>query len=92
MGKFKNGDVTVDAWQFSDEPDANPPAPGWYVDGLLDGRIRLRRRTLMRYAEVVTQSQLVLAATGDWIIKGVNGEFYCCRPDIFAATYGPVTE
>ena len=24
---------------------------------------------------------------GDWIIKGVNGEFYPCKPDIFAKTY-----
>jgi hypothetical protein len=27
------------------------------------------------------------AAVGDWIIKGVKGEFYPCKPDIFAATY-----
>lgn len=25
----------------------------------------------------------------DWIIKGVKGEFYPCKPDIFAATYEP---
>lgn len=27
------------------------------------------------------------AEPGDWIIKGVKGEFYPCKPDIFAATY-----
>jgi hypothetical protein len=27
---------------------------------------------------------------GDWIIKGVHGEFYPCKPDIFAKTYEPV--
>lgn len=27
---------------------------------------------------------------GDWIIKGVQGEFYPCKPDIFEATYDPV--
>ena len=32
------------------------------------------------------------AAPGDWIIKGVQGEFYPCKPDIFAATYEPVEE
>lgn len=26
---------------------------------------------------------------GDWIIKGVNGEFYPCKPDIFEKTYEP---
>lgn len=27
------------------------------------------------------------AAVGDWIIQGVNGELYPCKPDIFFATY-----
>lgn len=30
-----------------------------------------------------------IARHGDWIIKGVAGEFYPCKPDIFAATYEP---
>ena len=30
------------------------------------------------------------ASIGDWIIKGVKGEFYPCKPDIFAATYDKV--
>lgn len=30
------------------------------------------------------------ASPGDWIIKGVQGEFYPCKPDIFAATYEEV--
>lgn len=29
---------------------------------------------------------------GDYIIKGVNGEFYPCKPDIFLKTYEPVEE
>ncbi len=29
---------------------------------------------------------------GDWIIKGVKGEFYPCKPDIFAATYDAAPE
>jgi hypothetical protein len=31
------------------------------------------------------------ADAGDWIIKGVKGEFYPCKPDIFEATYEAVT-
>jgi hypothetical protein len=27
------------------------------------------------------------ASPGDWIIKGINGELYPCKPDIFAKTY-----
>lgn len=30
-----------------------------------------------------------IASKGDFIIKGVNGEFYPCKPDIFAKTYEP---
>ena len=33
-----------------------------------------------------------LASPGDWIIRGVKGEFYPCKPDIFEATYEPVDE
>ena len=28
-----------------------------------------------------------IATEGDWIIKGVQGEFYACKPDIFEQTY-----
>lgn len=31
----------------------------------------------------------MLALPGDWIIRGVKGEFYPCKPDIFEATYEP---
>ncbi len=31
----------------------------------------------------------IVANTGDYIIKGVNGEFYPCKPDIFQKTYDP---
>ena len=32
----------------------------------------------------------MVAKTGDYIIKGVQGEFYPCKPDIFAETYEEV--
>ena len=32
------------------------------------------------------------ANAGDWIIKGVKGEFYPCKPDIFEATYEAVED
>lgn len=33
-----------------------------------------------------------IATIGDYIIKGVHGEFYPCKPDIFAATYDLVCD
>jgi len=36
---------------------------------------------------IFTLEGAMMAIKGDWIIKGVNGEFYPCKPDIFAKTY-----
>ena len=37
--------------------------------------------------EIYTLEGTMLASVGDYIIKGVNGEFYPCKPDIFEKTY-----
>lgn len=37
-----------------------------------------------------SQHSVFWLTVDDWIIKGVKGEFYACKPDIFAATYEPV--
>ena len=39
--------------------------------------------------EISTLEGVMLARPGDMIIKGVAGEFYPCKPDVFAATYEP---
>lgn len=39
---------------------------------------------------IYTLEGVMRARPGDWIIKGVAGEIYPCKPDIFAATYDPV--
>lgn len=36
---------------------------------------------------IETLEGTMTASPGDWIIRGVKGEFYPCKPDIFAATY-----
>ena len=41
--------------------------------------------------ELYTLEGKMLASVGDYIIKGVIGEFYPCKPDIFLATYCEVT-
>ena len=38
------------------------------------------------------ENQEFIAQEGDWIIKGVNGDFYPCKPDIFEATYEPMKD
>jgi len=39
---------------------------------------------------IFTLEGKIYANIGDWIIKGVKGEFYPCKPDIFEATYEEV--
>jgi len=36
---------------------------------------------------IITLEGNMKCSKGDWIIKGVNGEFYPCKPDIFEKTY-----
>ncbi len=43
------------------------------------------------YVHVETLEGKMRGDLNDWIIKGVAGEFYPCKPDIFAATYEPVS-
>ena len=38
---------------------------------------------------IETLEGVMEASPGDWIIKGVKGEFYPCKPDIFEETYDP---
>lgn len=41
----------------------------------------------LTFIEIPTLEGIMRADVGDWIIKGVAGEFYPCKPDIFEATY-----
>lgn len=41
---------------------------------------------------IPTLEGLMVAVEGDWIVKGIQGELYSVKPDIFEATYGPVTD
>ena len=40
--------------------------------------------------DIETLEGTMRANAGDWIIRGVKGELYPCKPDIFEATYEPV--
>jgi hypothetical protein len=44
------------------------------------------------YLEIETLEGVHKATKGDYIIKGIKGEFYPCKPDIFEATYEEVKE
>lgn len=44
------------------------------------------------YLKIETLEGIMKTSVGDYIIKGVNGEFYPCKPDIFEKTYERVID
>lgn len=55
-----------------------------------DGHPRTGHETSDKIGLLIpTLEGLMIGTEGDWIIKGVKGEIYACKPDIFEATYEP---
>ena len=50
---------------------------------------KAEQRIATREVVINTLEGVMRASVGDWIIKGVNGEFYPCKPEIFEKTYEP---
>lgn len=74
------------------EPGLFKERPDWLIDGFEAGVLALSTRGARDYAviEVKTLEGTMEALPNDYIIRGVKGELYPCKPDIFAATYEPV--
>lgn len=59
-----------------------------HYDGTVEAANRRAHATKPELGIVIhTLEGDMTASVGDWIIQGVQGEFYPCTPDIFAATY-----
>lgn len=50
----------------------------------------LDENTIFQHLIIPTLEGDMIASCGDYIIKGVHGEFYPCKPDIFVKTYEEV--
>jgi hypothetical protein len=83
MRKFKKKPVVIEAVQITASMfDGRVPNPD-HIEGLVYDSD----------TQTVTISTLegeMVGRVGDWIVKGVKGEYYPCKPDIFAATYESV--
>ena len=86
--KFRKKPVVIEAWRVEDVTLSGMMSmhkayglPVWSV-GSRNGKCGIIIPTLEGDH---------LAEVGDWIIKGVAGEFYPCKPDIFASTYEPIS-
>ena len=77
LTKFRKRPIVIEAIQLTKENMDK-------VAKLCDGSVGYTTIFL------TTLEGVMSAQFGDWIIKGVKGEFYPCKPDIFDATYEPV--
>ena len=80
MSKFRKKPIVIDAMQYY--PDSTELV-------LVFGQGKIKQ-TGQDTLAISTLEGTMQARLGDWIIKGVAGEFYPCKPDIFAATYEAV--
>lgn len=84
MAKYRKKPVVIEAIQFRiGEQD------GALASHVVDGDIRYTEEGTML---IKTLEGVMEAQPGDWVIRGVKGELYPCKPDIFAATYELVEE
>ena len=51
---------------------------------------KVREPVGVDYLEIVTLEGVMRISPGDYVIKGIRGEFYPCKPDIFKKTYEEV--
>jgi len=91
MPKYRKKPVVIEAYLLSgdsmwDDPDAN--LPEWLQEAIEKGVVYYKAGGTYIY----TLEGDLHAEHGDWIIQGVKGELYPCKPDIFEATYEEVSE
>lgn len=87
--RYRKKPVVIEAHCF--DPNQSEPMPKWLSSALRIGRVFYQGGE-NPYMTIPTLEGNMVANVGDWIIQGVQGELYPCKPDIFEATYEPVTE
>lgn len=86
MTKYRKKPVVIDAWQLTKE-NIEAGIPDW-----IDTEQVSIFGEANAFAEIHTLEGTMQASYGDYIIKGVQGEFYPCKPDIFEQTYEEVED
>ncbi len=81
--KFRKKPVVIEAVQWLNN-DPSYDAIGAWLDTHEQPMFEVRNHGDL---VISTLEGEMVASPGDWIIRGVKGEFYPCKPDIFAATY-----
>lgn len=91
MAKFRKRPVVIEAFQWTGGPDQTEE-PEWIVSAMVRGDASIEKTPAGVEMRIETLEGTLIANAGNWIIKGVKGEIYPCKPDIFAATYEPVLQ
>ena len=81
--KFRKKPVVIEAIQWAGDTTAQD------IDEFMGGELQIDENS--DYYIDTLEGKMHLT-WGDWIIKGVNGEFYPCKPDIFEKTYEEVVD
>ena len=81
--RWRKKPVEIDAYLH----DLCNEIPDWLAEASKDNRAAFLSDNTIA---IHTLEGTMRAEVGDWIIRGVKGELYPCKPDIFAATYDPV--
>lgn len=79
MPRFRKKPVVIEAFRLGQIGEPTP-SPAWF--GSPDPSTITTEGLILH-----TPEGDMLARWGDWIIQGVHGEIYPCKPEIFAATY-----
>lgn len=64
-------------------------AEQWWPDVKIKG-VEVTKDDFGYHARIKTLEGTMFVTQGDWIIKGVEGELYPCKPGIFEKTYEPI--
>ena len=98
MGKFRKKPVVIEAFRWSVSPDEKDSIiyiediPIWFGKAMEAGMVTAcsPQEGVVPEIDITTLEGKMHVSLGDWIIQGVNGEIYPCKPDIFQKTYEPV--
>jgi hypothetical protein len=85
MPQYKKKPIVIDAFQWT---GIDCVLPEWFMEK--SELYSIKKIHNSEYLIIKTLEGEMTASIGDWIIKGVKGEIYPCKPDIFEATYEPV--
>lgn len=88
MGKFRKKPVVIEAFLWTGD-QYQQEDPDWIIAAMNDGTARIVNTPTLKM-EIDTLGGTHTASPGDWIIQGVKGELYPCKPDIFDMTYEAV--